>query len=162
MYFSSSLKDDGLVIGVECSSLFETHYNDVIMGAMASQITSVSIVYSTVCSDTDQRKHQSSASLAFVMGNSPLTGEFPAQMASNAENVSIWWRHHALNSSSYNVLRFTILISYYHFYISIFVMYINRSLYKEELMPDNWKLWYALSGLDQPDIQVSWFVYIYI
>ena len=29
-------------------------------------------------------------------GNSPETGEFPAQMASNAENVSIWWRHHAL------------------------------------------------------------------
>ena len=28
------------------------------------------------------------------MGNSPGTGEFPAQMASNAENVSIWWRHH--------------------------------------------------------------------
>ena len=29
--------------------------------------------------------------------NSPGTGEFPAQMASNRENVSIWWRHHALN-----------------------------------------------------------------
>ena len=28
-------------------------------------------------------------------GNSPVTGEFPAQRASNAENVSIWWRHHA-------------------------------------------------------------------
>ena len=28
-------------------------------------------------------------------GNTPVTGEFPAQMASNAENVSIWWRHHA-------------------------------------------------------------------
>ena len=27
-------------------------------------------------------------------GNSPVTGEFPAQMASNAESVSIWWRHH--------------------------------------------------------------------
>ena len=27
-------------------------------------------------------------------GNSPVTGEFPAQMASNAKNVSIWWRHH--------------------------------------------------------------------
>ena len=27
-------------------------------------------------------------------GNSPVTGEFPVQMASNAENVSIWWRHH--------------------------------------------------------------------
>ena len=30
-------------------------------------------------------------------GNSPVTGEFPAQMASNAENVSIWWRHHGLH-----------------------------------------------------------------
>ena len=29
-------------------------------------------------------------------GNSPGTGEFPAQMASNAENVSIWWRHHVI------------------------------------------------------------------
>ena len=29
-------------------------------------------------------------------GNSPGTGEFPAQRASNAENVSIWWRHHAM------------------------------------------------------------------
>ena len=28
------------------------------------------------------------------VGNSPGTGDFPAQMASNAENVSIWWRHH--------------------------------------------------------------------
>ena len=27
-------------------------------------------------------------------GNSPVTGEFPSQMASNAENVSISWRHH--------------------------------------------------------------------
>ena len=29
-------------------------------------------------------------------GNSPVTGEFPAQLASNAETVSIWWRHHVL------------------------------------------------------------------
>ena len=29
-------------------------------------------------------------------GNSPVTGEFPTQMASNAENVSVWWRHHML------------------------------------------------------------------
>ena len=44
------------------------HYNDVIMGAMASQITSLTIVYSTVYSGGDQRKHPSSASLAFVWG----------------------------------------------------------------------------------------------
>ena len=42
------------------------HYGDVIMGAIASQITSLTIVYSTVYSDADQRKHQSSASLAFA------------------------------------------------------------------------------------------------
>ena len=41
---------------------------NVIMGAIASQITSLTIVYSTVYSDTDQRKHQSSAWLAFVRG----------------------------------------------------------------------------------------------
>ena len=33
-------------------------------------------------------------------GNSPETGEFPAQMVSNAENVSIWWRHHENNRHS--------------------------------------------------------------
>ena len=38
------------------------------MGAMVSQITSFTIVYSAVYSGTDQRKHQSSASLAFVQG----------------------------------------------------------------------------------------------
>ena len=41
-------------------------YSDVIMDAMASHITSLTIVYSTVYSGADQRKHQSSASLAFV------------------------------------------------------------------------------------------------
>ena len=56
------------------------HYNDVIMSAMASQITSLTIVYSTVYSGTDERKHQSSASLAFGRGlhrqpvNSPHEG----------------------------------------------------------------------------------------
>ena len=45
------------------------HYSDVLMSAMAYQITGVSIVYSTICSDADQKRHQSSASLAFVRGN---------------------------------------------------------------------------------------------
>ena len=74
------------------------------MGVRASQFTSLAIVHSTVYSDADQGKHQSSASLAFANGihrgpvnsphklrvtglcawNSPGTREFPAQMASNA------------------------------------------------------------------------------
>ena len=44
------------------------HYNDVIMDTMGVQITSLTVVYSNVYSGTDQRKHQSSASLAFVRG----------------------------------------------------------------------------------------------
>ena len=44
------------------------HHNDVIMSTMASQITSLTVVYSTVYSGADQRKHQCPASLAFVRG----------------------------------------------------------------------------------------------
>ena len=44
------------------------HYIDVIVTAIAYQITSLTVVYSTVYSDADRRKHQSSASLAFVWG----------------------------------------------------------------------------------------------
>ena len=61
------------------------------MGAMAS----LTIVYSTVYSGADQRKHQSPASLAFVR---EFTGDWliPTQRASNAENISIWLRHHVI------------------------------------------------------------------
>ena len=48
--------------------LSKQHYSNVIMSSTASQITGVSIVCSIVCSEADQRKHQSSASLAFVRG----------------------------------------------------------------------------------------------
>ena len=68
---------------------------DVIMGTIASQITSLTIVYSIVYSDADQKKISTLRVTGLCAGNSPETGEFPAQMASNAENVSIWWRHHA-------------------------------------------------------------------
>ena len=69
------------------------NYSDVIIGAMASQMTSLTIVYSTVYSGADQRTSKLCVT-GLCAGNSPVTDEFPAQMASNAENVSIWWRHH--------------------------------------------------------------------
>ena len=64
-------KSKSWYMGFKC---LVTHYNDVIMGTIASQITSLTIVHSTFYSDADQRNHQNSAS--------------------NAENVSIWWRQH--------------------------------------------------------------------
>ena len=71
------------------------HYNDVIMGAVASQITSLTIVYSTVYSGADQRKLQSSASLAFVRGihrspvNSPHKGPVTRKMIP-LDDVIMW------------------------------------------------------------------------
>ena len=70
------------------------HYNDVIMRMMASQNTSLAIVSSTVYSGADKKKSKLPVT-GLCEGNSPVTGEFPVRRASNAENVSIWWRHHA-------------------------------------------------------------------
>ena len=86
------------------------HYSDVKMGAMAFQITSLTIVYGTVYLGVDQRKDQSSASLAFVWGihrspvNSPhkwpVTQKmFPfddviMKMGCSMENVSMLWCYH--------------------------------------------------------------------
>ena len=82
------------------------HYSDVIMSVMASQITSLTIVYSTVYSGADEGKHQSSASLAFVRGihrwpldslhKRPVTPSWP-------DLFSIWEKtsvHNRLDSTS--------------------------------------------------------------
>ena len=61
------------------------------MDAMASQITKLTIVYSTVIQVQIKENIKATGLWA---GNSPGTDELPAQMASNAENFSIWWRHH--------------------------------------------------------------------
>ena len=73
------------------------HYNDVIMSTMASQITSPTIVYSTVYSRRRSKKTWKLRVTGLCVGNSPVTGEFPAQRASNAEDVSIWWRYHDIS-----------------------------------------------------------------
>ena len=59
---------EGTRIIAQVTSWHRYHYSDVIMSAMAYHITSLTIVYSTVYSGADQRKHQSSVSLAFVRG----------------------------------------------------------------------------------------------
>ena len=102
VHFVSSMSD-------LCLTLFVVHYNDIVMSAMASQITSVTIVYSRFYSGTNhQRNHQSSTSLAALLalcvGNSLVTGEFPTQRASNTENVSILWCHNVLWCVRYCVI----------------------------------------------------------
>ena len=58
------------------------------MSAMASQITGVTIVYTT------KESKKKFLVTCLCEANSLVTGEIPAQRASNAENVCIWWRHH--------------------------------------------------------------------
>ena len=93
--------------------LQQWHYCDAIMGTVASQVTSLTIVYTTVYSDADQRKHKSSALLAFVWGihrgpvNSPHKGAvtrkmFPFDDVTMTKYIGLpglskglnpWWRH---------------------------------------------------------------------
>ena len=80
--------NNGPRLWLEQSVVFLNHYSDAIMGTVASQITSLTIGYTTVYSDADQSKHQSSASLAFVWGihrgpvNSPHKWPVPRKMFS--------------------------------------------------------------------------------
>ena len=55
-------------------------------------------------------------------GSSPGTGEFPAQMASNAENVSIWWRHHGISVNAW-----THFSTFWHFWCWSCIAVQNRS-----------------------------------
>ena len=78
------------------------HYSDVIMGARASQITSLTIVYSTVNTGADQKNIKAQRHWPLCgefTGDqwiSRITDEFPTQMSSNMENISIWWCHHEI------------------------------------------------------------------
>ena len=69
-----------------------SHYNDVIMGVISNHQP-----HDCLLNRLFRRRSKKTPKLRLTglcAGNSPGTGEFPAQMASNAENVSIWWRHH--------------------------------------------------------------------
>ena len=74
------------------------HYCDVIMGAMASQITSLTIVYSIVHAGADHRNHQRSASLAFVLGihrwpvNSPHKWPVTRKMFPFDDVIMVIWQ----------------------------------------------------------------------
>ena len=81
---------------------YTTHYSDVIMTTMASPITSLTVVYSIVYSDADERKTPTLRVTGLCAKNSSVNSEFPAQRASDAENASIWWRHYDLHTDTTN------------------------------------------------------------
>ena len=104
------------------------HYSDVTMSGMASQITGVSIVCSTVCFGVDQRKYQSSASLAFVRGihrwsmDSTHKGQVKRKMFP-FDNVIMWCNIFVLDLHTflkhiliYNVTRLSFPVYFFHFF----------------------------------------------
>ena len=78
---------------------FKFHYNDVIMGAMASQITNLMIVYWSVHSGADQRKHQRSTSLAFAWGihRWPVNSQHKVPVKRNM--FPFWWCHYVMRTN---------------------------------------------------------------
>ena len=69
------------------------HYSDVTMGVMASQISSVSINLLNRLFRHKSKKTSKLRVTGICEGNSSVTGDFPAQRASNVKTFSIWWRH---------------------------------------------------------------------
>ena len=69
------------------------HCSDVIMSVVASHHQRLGCLLSDLFRRRSKKASKFRVTGLFE-GNSPATGEFPAQRASNAENVSIWWRHH--------------------------------------------------------------------
>ena len=89
-HISTSRAGHGMLnVSIRCDLTALYHYSEVLLSGMGYQITGVSMVSSTVCSGADQRKHQSSASLAFVKG----INRCPV----NSPHVSICWRHHDID-----------------------------------------------------------------
>ena len=73
-------------------------------------------------------------------GNSPVTGEFPAQMASNAENASIWWRHHGYTAILQNLINKHHLAQYQLRAFSV----IERCCIMSHLLPKITSFWLKL------------------
>ena len=94
--------DEIIVAAWNGQRYFHQHYNDVIMSAMASHQRRVCIL-----NRLTRRRSKKTSKLrvtGLCEGNSPATGEFPAKRASNAENVSISWRHHEMTKISVHIM----------------------------------------------------------
>ena len=94
------------------------HYGDVIMSTVASWITSLTIVYSTAYWGADQRNIKATRHWP-LCEEFTGTGEFPAQRASNAENVSIWWRHHETRQKTLILRHHDMKANYFQRHMSV-------------------------------------------
>ena len=126
------------------------------MSAMGSQITSVWVVYSTVCSGAYRRIHQSSVSLAFVRGIHRWPVTFPHKGPVTRKMVP--WRHHDTTSSCWSSTGFVNMPRYWVLKWSHRVEYFNvreNSLYKHKKTELLW--WRLLIFRSLFSIKEVWF-----
>ena len=155
--------------------LCDAHYGGVIMGAIASQITSLTIVYSTVYSEADQRKYQSSASLAFGRGihrgpvNSPYKWPVTRKMYP-FDDVIMYFRsfHAAYTCTWYNASRMNeytestagTCLSYHsvpkYLYWNHWTNKSERFDYELIIMRSVTNCWSLLGRLDKCEASVKW------
>ena len=141
--FSESLKQEKTNKGALCCCcFFSTNYGDIILiSVFCRRMTAINTI--TILTESLQWRHNGRDSVwnhqphdcfpnrlfrhrskktsklrvtGLSEGNSPGTGDFPAQMASNAENISIWWRHHHHMWSSTSLISNKWIIDQWHAY----------------------------------------------
>ena len=87
-------------------------------------------------------------------GNSPETGEFSAQMASNAENVSIWWRHHVRIGCEYPVWYHFIITTKYEQFVAVVHQYMTPFLTHSAIEKGKVSIKCCLKGCNIKDIHM--------
>ena len=92
---------------------------------MASHITRLTIVFSTVYSGAESREASNLRVTGLCAGDSPATGEFPAQPASNAVNVSISWRYHDKKKSFSRIVMTYVEEKYYPFGVAVVIFWFS-------------------------------------
>ena len=116
-----------------------SHYSDIKISAMVSQIIRVSMDCSKGLSKHRSKKIPKLRVTGLCGENPPVTGGFPSQGASNAENVSIWWRHHGVMGSWILAIQFQTV----------------RSV-SQQRKPPHPTLLYALTQCSWGDVAIFW------
>ena len=112
--------------------MWRTQFEVRVMLNTNSQIVSNHQPHDCLLNHLFRRRSKKTSKLrvaGLCVGNSPVTGEFPAQRASNAENVSIWWRHHVnlnLAKSCLSITYFAVAQTFWIFAQSTAVAFVPR------------------------------------
>ena len=104
------------------------------MVAIASQIASLTIVYSTVYLMQRSKKTSKLRVPGLCAGNSTVTDGFPAPRASNAKNVSIWWRQNVMTDFSDTSIKIIYTIQFTCFYGSGFIKFMLLAIFEKYLI----------------------------